>query len=207
MAQLIMDVKGADHDIYIDPTASLDGSRLRVKDSGCSVYIGPGVTGKWDITVSRGGRLHIGAGTTCESAVLVAQEKRLVIGEDCMFSFSVEIRTTDTHAIYDIATGKRVNADMPVEIGDHVWIGKQAIVLKGAKVGAGSVLGTRAVTSGSIPPLAVAAGVPARVVREGTTWTRRIGKGRLDADAEAMKTVTEQQQKGPARLIRWRRSR
>ncbi|WP_459180305.1 acyltransferase [Streptomyces sp.] len=190
MAELIMDVKGTGHDIYIDPSASLDGSRLRVKDAGCSVYIGPGVKGKWDMTVSRGGRLVIGSNTTCESAVLVAQEESLVIGEDCMLSFSVEIRTTDTHAIYDVSTGERVNSDKSVEIGDHVWLAKQALVLKGTTIGTGSVVGTRSVAAGSIPPMAIAAGVPARVVREGTTWTRRVGKGSLEADDEAMKIVT-----------------
>ena len=189
MAKLIMDVQGTGHDIYIDPSASLDGSRLRVKDNGCSVHIGPGVKGKWDMTVSRGGRLLIGRNTTCESAVVVAQEESLVIGEDCMLSFSIEIRTTDTHAIYDVATGGRVNSDKSVEIGDHVWLAKQAVVLKGTTIGTGSVVGTRSVVGGSIPPLAVAAGVPARVVRKGATWTRRIGKASLDADAEAMKII------------------
>ncbi|KPI19775.1 transferase hexapeptide repeat containing protein [Actinobacteria bacterium OK074] len=192
MAELIMDVQGTGHDISVDPSAEFKvGSKLKVRGDGCTVHIGPGVKGKWDLNVSRGGKLLIGRGSTCESGIVVAQEKSVVIGEDCMFSFSIEIRTTDTHAIYDVKSGERVNADRPVEIGDHVWLGKQAVVLKGASIGSGSVLGTRSVLSGSVPPLAIAAGVPARVVREGATWTRRIGKGILEEDVEAMKVLDQ----------------
>jgi acetyltransferase-like isoleucine patch superfamily enzyme len=185
-----LDVRGEGHDIVIDPSAKLRGSRLRVKDDNCRVHIGANVSGKWDLTVSRGGTLTIGAGTTCESAVIAAQTERIVIGSDCMLSFSIEIRTTDTHAIYDVDTGERVNPDQPVVIGDHVWLAKQAVVLKGTTIGSGSVIGTRALASGTFPALSLSAGVPARVLRENVTWTRRVGKGQLDLDPEAMAVVT-----------------
>ena len=190
MSAMTMEVQGEGHDIFVHPAAQLAGARLRVKGSGCSVQIGPGVSGKWDLTVSQGGRLVIGAGTTCESAVVVAQSTHVLIGSDCMLSFSIEIRTTDTHAIYDVETGERVNPDRPVEIGDHVWLGKQSVVLKGTTIGSGSIVGTRAVASATLPPLSLSAGVPARLLREGVTWTRHIGPGELQADADAMAVLT-----------------
>mgnify|MGYP000091352893 CR=1 FL=1 len=54
----------------------------------------------------------------------------------------------------------------PVEIGDDVWIGTRVIVLPGVKLGAGCVIGAGSVVTRDIPPLAVAAGNPARVIRQ-----------------------------------------
>jgi acetyltransferase-like isoleucine patch superfamily enzyme len=194
VAQLKIEKVGAeqDHDIQVSPEADLaEGSRIRVKGDGgpCSVRVEAGVSGKWSISVARGCRVVIGAGSTSESAMIVAHGGDITVGEDCMFSFSVEMRTTDTHAIYDVGSGERINPDRPIEIGDHVWLGKQVMVLKGAKIGSGSVVGARAVVSGEVPPLSVSAGVPARVVRSNAVWTRRIGKGQLDADPAAMGIV------------------
>ena len=188
--ELRFDIKGNEHDLQIAPTAEVRGL-IKIRDNAgpCTVHIGEGVTGKWNLTVSGGARVIIGAGSTAETALVVAQAGDVVIGEDCMFSFGIEIRTTDTHAIYDIDSGERINPDKPISIGDHVWLGKQAIVLKGATIGAGSVVGARGVVSGTIAPLSVCVGVPARVVRGNVTWTRRIGKGRLDADRKAMEAL------------------
>ncbi len=54
----------------------------------------------------------------------------------------------------------------PVVIEDGVWVGADAIILKGSRIGRGAVIGAGAVVAGEIPPFCVAAGNPARVVRE-----------------------------------------
>lgn len=53
----------------------------------------------------------------------------------------------------------------PIVIGNDVWIGRRAIVLSGVTVGDGAIIGAGAVVSRDVPPFAVAAGNPARVVR------------------------------------------
>jgi acetyltransferase-like isoleucine patch superfamily enzyme len=53
----------------------------------------------------------------------------------------------------------------PVVIGDDADIGVGSVVLPGAKIGRGAVIGAGAVVNGEIPEYAVAAGVPARVLR------------------------------------------
>jgi len=53
-------------------------------------------------------------------------------------------------------------------IGDDVWIGANAVVLPGVVVGTGAVIAAGAVVTADVPPYAVAAGVPARVVGERT---------------------------------------
>ena len=53
----------------------------------------------------------------------------------------------------------------PVRIGPDVWIGTKVSVLRGTRVGRGSVLGAHAVVRGDIPEYSIAVGAPARVVR------------------------------------------
>ena len=53
----------------------------------------------------------------------------------------------------------------PVIIGDDVWLGARVILLPGAVIGHGAVIGAGSVVAGEIPPMAVAAGNPARVIR------------------------------------------
>ena len=53
-----------------------------------------------------------------------------------------------------------------ITVGDHVWIGAGAIILPGVTIGDGSVVGAGSVVTNSIPPNCVAAGVPARVIKE-----------------------------------------
>ena len=59
---------------------------------------------------------------------------------------------------------KRPQDDLGVEIGDDVWVGTRAIVLHGVTIGRGAVVAAGAVVTRSVPPYAVVAGVPARVV-------------------------------------------
>jgi acetyltransferase-like isoleucine patch superfamily enzyme len=53
----------------------------------------------------------------------------------------------------------------PIRIGDHVWIGTGAIILDGVTIGAGAIIGAGAVVTKDIPENAIAAGVPAKVIR------------------------------------------
>ena len=55
--------------------------------------------------------------------------------------------------------------EQPVYIGDDVWIGDRVIILPGVHIGTGSVIGAGAVVTEDVPDYAVAAGVPARVIR------------------------------------------
>lgn len=95
----------------------------------------------------------------------------IVIGPDCMLSYAVELRTSDSHGIFNSA-GAQINQPSSIRIGEHVWIGARVSVLKGASIEGGSVVGSGAIVRGSVPPNVIAIGQPAKPVREQIEWRR-----------------------------------
>lgn len=126
------------------------------------------------LRVSSDATLEIGADTSFRGNVAIHASEgcRLSIGEDCMFSSNILVRTTDSHAIYDLDSGTRINPDDDIVIGNHVWVGEGVKILKAVRIGDGSVIGAGSVVSGEIPANCVAAGIPARVLRENIRWER-----------------------------------
>ena len=54
----------------------------------------------------------------------------------------------------------------PITIGDDVWIGCNSIILKGVKIGNGSIVAAGSVVTKSVPPFSLVAGNPAKIVKE-----------------------------------------
>jgi len=100
-------------------------------------------------------------------------ETSISIGTNCMFAKGIEIRTGDSHSIFDNISGKRINFAKKVVIGDHVWIGSQVSVLKGAVVPNNSVVATRSVVTKCFSEEGVLlGGIPAKVIKNNISWDR-----------------------------------
>lgn len=111
--------------------------------------------------------------TTTNTCVISAVEGTSVtIGDDVMLASENEIRADDGHAIFDVHSEERVNRSEDITIGNHVWLAKRAVLLGGARIGDGSVIGFGSLVSSSIPNNCVAVGTPARVVRRDVAWER-----------------------------------
>jgi maltose O-acetyltransferase len=88
------------------------------------------------------------------------------IGRNGLFGANVEIFDSNFHDLHpDRRRGGQVKM-APVEIGDNVFVGMGVKILKGSTLGSASVIGAGAVVTGAIPAGVVAAGNPARVIRE-----------------------------------------
>lgn len=88
------------------------------------------------------------------------------IGDHVLIGQSVNIHA-ESHEFFDTA---RLIAEQPVSyrgvvIGDDVWVGSKVTILDGVTIGKGAVIGAGAVVTRSIPPMAIAVGVPARIIR------------------------------------------
>ena len=103
--------------------------------------------------------------------IILSEGENVIIGNDCLFSFGIWIRVADPHLIYSIATKKRINMSKSVFIGDHVWIGQSALLLKGTTIGSGSIIGAMSVTSNIIIPSNESwGGVPAKLIKSQIFW-------------------------------------
>ncbi len=127
-----------------------------------------------------GSRVEIGAGTTMENAYVGAYEGALVrIGNDCMFSDQVGLRTSDMHSIVDAQTGARRNPAQSIVIESRVWLCRGVTVLKGGTIGTDTVVGGNALVTGPLPGGVLAVGSPAKPIRTGIRWRRE----RIAADS------------------------
>lgn len=169
-----MRIEGDGNRLLVERGAVLTGL-LNLAGSDNTVTIGENAVARGQFTVKgKDLTFSVGRKTTMVSVFLVCQESGgISIGEQCMISRDVEIRTSDSHALIDLATRRRINTPGAVTIGDHVWIGARSMISKGAGIPHDSVVGAMSFVNKAFDePNVVIAGVPAKVVRTGVTWDR-----------------------------------
>ncbi|MCC4263496.1 acyltransferase [Oceanimonas baumannii] len=121
------------------------------------------------------GKIKIDEGTSIGKALIVSYEPNTIdIGKNCMLSYDIEIRNTDSHSIISLDNGERINKGKDVIIRDNVWIGAYSKVLKGSIISEHSVIGMSSVVTGNIPENSVAAGNPAKILRNNITWNKEL---------------------------------
>lgn len=93
------------------------------------------------------------------------------IGDGCLFSWNIEIRTGDWHAIFDRNTKEVVNHNKSVVIGNHVWIGSDVKILKGVHLANNTIVGTGSIVTKSFEEECTAiAGNPAKIIKRNINW-------------------------------------
>lgn len=118
-----------------------------------------------DIRIFENAKLSLGSGYF-NGFVQIICAQEINIGEDAAIARDVIIRDTDAHNI----TINGHQKSKPINIGNHVWIGQRAIILKGVTIGAGAVIAAGAVVTKDIPENCLAAGIPAKVIKKEISW-------------------------------------
>jgi carbonic anhydrase/acetyltransferase-like protein (isoleucine patch superfamily) len=114
--------------------------------------------------------LSLGDGTFLGHLVIISCAARVEIGKHCLIAAGVQISDYDGHPLD--AAQRRAGEPTPPEnirpvvIGDDVWIGQSAIVLKGVTIGPRAIIGAGAVVTRDVAADSVVAGNPARVVKQ-----------------------------------------
>ncbi len=134
----------------------------RVNLSGRSCFYFPAVDGE-DPVIQIGDDTFIGNGCTLSAA------RGITIGSKTLISAMVRIHDNDGHPLDPAKrlTNERLTAAdiAAVTIGSNVWIGAEALILKGVTIGDGAVVGARAVVTHDVPERTVVAGNPAREIK------------------------------------------
>ena len=173
----VLSVVGESNRLDLGAAGKLVGLQVTVKGSRNRLIIGDDCILNGRIIIKGDAQtVRIGARTSFQHVSVYSVEGcDVTIGQDCMFSKRIEIRTSDSHSIVDRATGLRLNRPGSVTIGDHVWIGLEAVVSKGVRVPDNSIVGAKSFVNKSFhEPYVLIAGVPAGIIRRNVDWDRRL---------------------------------
>ena len=99
---------------------------------------------------------------------IICAAEKITIGNRVIVGANASLIDTDFHPLNPIRRQEdtRAGETAPIIVEDNVFIGMNAIILKGSYIGKGSVIGAGSVVSGDIPAGVIAAGNPARVLRK-----------------------------------------
>uniref|UniRef100_UPI004056FA73 acyltransferase n=1 Tax=Candidatus Electronema sp. TaxID=2698783 RepID=UPI004056FA73 len=132
-----------------------------------SIRLGSNVLiGRYSQVRARGGEITLADNVSVGAFCYLGTASKLVVGEHCLFGGNCFIGGVQ-HGFSDPS---RPIAEQPlvdrggIVIGRDVWIGAHAVVNDGVRIGDGAVVGANAVVTKDIPPFAVAAGIPAKVI-------------------------------------------
>ncbi|HEY3552915.1 MAG TPA: acyltransferase, partial [Solirubrobacterales bacterium] len=136
------------------------------------------------------GLVEIGRKTVMGQECTISAYQHVRIGEQCVIADRAMFIDFD-HGVVETERPIRLQGiyKRDVEVGNNVWIGYGACILRGVSVGDNSVIGTNSVVTKDVPANAIVGGVPARIIRmreapEELRWERPV-----EPDPEAWTTM------------------
>ena len=128
------------------------------------------------------GSIELGAHVRVNQGCVLVSYAALRIGANALIGEYVSIRDADHGMADGSPIQSQAHTSAPITIGADVWIARGVVVLKGVTIGDGAVIGANSVVTKDVPAMAVAAGVPARVLKMRT--------GDTPAHVEAMAALS-----------------
>lgn len=173
---VLIDIQGNNNEIIIEKYSCLKETKIIIQGSNHKLIIGEHCTFSGELWFEdEYCEIQIGDNTTIEQAHVAVTERysKIIIGNDCMLSNEIQIRTGDSHSIIDNISGKRINTAKDVVLKNHVWVGSRAIILKGVTIGDNSIIGTSTVVTKDVQANTIVAGNPAKQIKSDVNWLRQ----------------------------------
>ena len=105
--------------------------------------------------------------------ILMDDNSQIKVGKNCMLSTNIEVLASDTHSILD-ENGNLINQGKEIVVGNNVWIGKDVKVLKNTVIPDGCIVGMGSIVSKKFTnQKSILAGIPAKVVKENISWSKK----------------------------------
>lgn len=168
-------ISGDNNYLYIGKNSIVRNTNIIIKGNNNELYIRDNCTieNSQIIFDNENSKILIGKNVSIAKALIVSLEPfKISIGDNCMISYEVEIRNTDSHMIYDINTNKRINEGAEVIIENSVWIGAHSVILKGVKINSNSIIAAGSIVSKNVNSNTIVAGNPAKEIKNNIYWTR-----------------------------------
>ena len=128
-------------------------------EAGENCYVEPPLHANW------GKHTHVGNNFYSNFNLTLVDDTHIYIGNNVMFGPNVVIATAN-HPVHPGLRRLTAQYNLPVHIGDNVWLGAGVLVMPGVRIGENSVIGAGSVVTKDIPANCVAFGNPCRVKRE-----------------------------------------
>ncbi len=148
--------------LHVTAIAIRNGGELKTHGTS-KIYYGA------DIEVFKGGRLEIGKGCFLNLNANIVCGSRITLRDGVSLGRNVTIRDNNGGHWTNMQGAKQT---APVEIGDHAWLCEGCTIMPGVKIGAGAIVGAKAVVFSNVPANTLVLGNPARVVSEGVEWKK-----------------------------------
>lgn len=121
------------------------------------------------VFVYKNANLKVGENTYINSDSYIFCNHEMEIGNNCAIGFCVMITDGDGHQLF--IDSKQKASIGPVKIGDHVWIGARATILKNVNIGNNSVVAASSLLKSSVPANCLSAGLKNKDLIENVKWT------------------------------------
>lgn len=152
LSNCFFDIKGNNNIVKIGDNCRIGKTEFWIKGNNCTIEL------KNNVYIRSA---HIACGDN---------QNIIEIGNNCLIAYNVEIRNNDSHYIFDLSTNEQVNKPQNILIEDKVWIGGNTTILKGVKVGKGSVIGGGSIVTKSVDENSIYVGSPAKKIKSNIYW-------------------------------------
>lgn len=174
LVNTIIEFNGKNNILYCDKNVKLVGTSIVFNGDNSIVFLSSNTHDyKLRLSLHHDNVFFMGKNNYMNNPlrVILSERKHCFIGNSCLFSTDIWIRNADPHLIYSAESMKRINPTKSVFIGDHVWIGQSALLLKGTQIDSGTIIGAMSVVSGKrIGSNSVWAGNPVREIKKDIFW-------------------------------------
>ena len=166
--------QGDNNILFIEDGVVLNNARIHFSGSNSLIYLRKRRHKiKVNLQIGQDSLLFVGKDNYFNDTLHISatEWQSVIVGNNCLFSFGIWLRTADPHLVYSTETNQRINHSKPILIGDHVWIGQDSLILKGTQIGSGSIVGGHSVVAGKkLPSNTIYGGNPAKQIRGGAFW-------------------------------------
>lgn len=169
-------VRGSRCSVNVGKKASISNCLITIRGDECNVLIDDNCSIKGHVVIiceDNFSTVHIGSGSELYGPISIAATEgtKICIDDNCMIAPGCSIRSGDSHSIFK--DNLRINPAKDINIKSRCWLGERVMVLKGAILPEGCIVGAATVVTRPFQEKnCILAGVPARVISQHITWSK-----------------------------------